>query len=60
MSMTDREKEIYDTLRKCPDKPCVFGVECPYSKYGDLCVRRLMRDAADYIKVGASYRKDCI
>lgn len=51
MNIDDRK--IYYWLRHCTDYPCLFGVECPYAKYGDdgvKCKRRLMQDAADRIK----------
>lgn len=51
VNLTDREKEIVHTLITCKDRPCIFGVECPYDKYGyNNCRRHLMRDAADTIK----------
>lgn len=61
--MTKSERKIYYWLLQCSEKPCIFGVECPYAKYGDdgvNCRRRLMQDAADHIKALARLRKDCI
>lgn len=48
--MTDQEHEIYRTLLKCQEKLCIYGFECPYSKYDCQCVRYLLNDAANTIK----------
>ena len=61
--MTNSEHEVWYWLSHCHEKPCIFGVECPYAKYGDdgvKCRRRLMQDGADLIKSLDKLRKDCV
>lgn len=61
--MTESERKVWYWLSHCSEKPCIFGVECPYAKYGDdgvKCKRHLMQDGADLIKNLAKLRKDCV